>query len=98
MKRTVSLMIVMAIILILLGRAGYREYWLRRDEAAVTRVLSTHTSQYGDVRIYRSKSDYNLLEGQVAGSNDLQSLKQELARLHVRRCIFAVRVADTPAK
>lgn len=67
---------------------------LSREETAVRKVLLAQESRFRAVKIYRSKSHYNLLVGQVALSQDADFLTNELARLGIRRCIFAVRADD----
>ena len=86
--------IVLVLLLGLLAQLALREYKLRRDESAINQLLLSHGARFHSVRIYRTKADYNLLEGQVASSNDVAFLEKELVRLNIQRCVFAVLVAE----
>jgi hypothetical protein len=98
MKKTVWIFVPVVILLAWLARSWYWDHELSREEAAVRKMLVAQESRFRDVRIYRSKSHYNLLEGQVMRSEDIDYLTNETARLGVRRCIVAVRADNAMEK
>src|SRR5689334_16279524 len=75
----------------LLGRGFLREQKLAREDTAVRKVLAAQPARFRLVRLSRTKSQFNLLSGEVSNQLDIDFLQNELRRLEIERCLFAVR-------
>jgi len=93
-KKIILISTLLGVLVIILARYGYLEITLNREEQVVRGILSREPHRFPEVRIYRGKANYNLLEGAVLRSEDVLFLQDELRRLNIRRCVFAVRVRN----
>lgn len=97
-RKTVLICTLLLIVVISFARYGYLEFVLNREERALSSILAREPNRFQDVRVYRSKGNFNLMEGEVLRSEDVIFLQNEMRRLNIRRCSFAVRVRDVAEK